>query len=101
MISKLEKGNYNPTMKILHTISRKLTNTSDLFINMLKDIITRLYKTKQIDYSMEFRKYEIYKYTGNSENNNITYLVNNYNNKEYGGMFYGEISSTSRLSVNG
>ena len=35
------------------------------------------------------------------ENNNITYLVNNYNNKEYGGMFYGEISSTSRLSVNG
>ena len=28
-------------------------------------------------------------------------VVNNYNNKEYGGMFYGEISSTSRLSVNG
>lgn len=101
MISKLEKGNYNPTMKILHTISKKLTNTSDLFINMLKDIITSLYKTKQIDYSIEFRKYEIYKYTGNSENKNITYLVNNYNNKEYGGMFYGEISSASRLSVNG
>ena len=42
MISKLEKGNYNPTMKILHTISRKLTNTSDLFINMLKDITIRI-----------------------------------------------------------
>ena len=32
MISKLEKGNYNPTIKILYTMSRKLTKTSDLFI---------------------------------------------------------------------
>ena len=102
MISKLEKGNYNPTIKILYTISRKLTKTSDLFINMLKDIITNLYKSKSIDYSIQFKKYETYRYNVNNENkDNITYLVNDYNDKDYGGMFYGEINSTSRLSANG
>ena len=35
MISKIERGNYNPTMKLLHTISRKLTKSSDLFIDIL------------------------------------------------------------------
>lgn len=101
MISKLEKGNYNPTIKILYVMSRKLTKTSDLFINMLKDMITNLYKSKSIDYSIHFRKYETYRYNVNSENkSNITYLVNDYNNKEYGGMFYGEFSSTGRFSAN-
>ena len=50
MISKLERGNYNPTIKLLYNISRKLTNSSDLFIDTLKDIITNLYKTKNINY---------------------------------------------------
>ena len=102
MISKLEKGNYNPTIKILYTISRKLMKTSDLFINMLKDIITNLYKSKEINYSIQFKKYETYKYNVNNGNkNNITYLVSDYNNKDYGGMFYGEINTTSRVSANG
>lgn len=103
MISKLERGNYNPTVKLLYNISRKLTKSSDLFINMLKDIITNLYKSRNISYTIQFKKYETYKYNvSNKESDNITYLVNEYNNKEnYGGMIYGEISSTSRLSVNG
>ena len=32
MISKLERGNYNPTVKLLYNISRKLTKSSDLLI---------------------------------------------------------------------
>lgn len=103
MISKLERGNYNPTIKLLYTISRKLTKSSDLFINMLKEIITNLYKSKNISYTIQFKKYETYKYNVNTKkSDNITYLVNEYNNKEdCGGMIYGEINSTSRLSVNG
>lgn len=103
MISKLERGNYNPTIKLLYSMSRTLTKSSDFFINMLKDIITSLYKSKNIEYNIHFNKYETYKYNNSSENkNNITYLVNKYNDKEdYGGIIYGEINSTSRLSVNG
>lgn len=102
MISKLERGNYNPTIKLLYNISRKTTKSSDLFIDMLKDIITNLYKSKNIGYKMEFKKYETYKYNiNNSKKNNITYLVNKYDKKDdYGGMFYGEIDGTSRFAVN-
>lgn len=104
MISKLERGTYNPTFKILHNISRTLTKSSDLLIDTLKDIITNLYKSKNIGYTIQFTKHETYTAynTSSGRKNNITYLVNSYNNKnDYGGMFYGEISSTSRLSVNG
>ena len=51
MISKLERGRYNPTVKLLYNISRKLTNSSDLFIDTLKDIITNLYKTKNFHHN--------------------------------------------------
>ena len=53
MISKLERGRYNPTVKLLYNISRKLTKSSDLFINMLKDMITSLYKSKNINYTIQ------------------------------------------------
>lgn len=97
MISKLERGNYNPTIKLLHTISRKLTNSSDLFINMLKDMITSLYKSKNIGYTIQFNKYEIYKNINANKKDNITYLVSG--NSKYGGMIYGKIRSTSKFSV--
>lgn len=38
MISKIEKGDYNPTFKQIHKISRKLTNSADLFLEILQDI---------------------------------------------------------------
>ena len=103
MVSKLERGNYNPTFKLLYNISRKLTKSSELFINMLKDIITNLYKSRNIAYTIQFKKFETYQYNvNNKRKDNITYLVSEYNDKEkYGGMIYGEISSTSRLSANG
>lgn len=44
MISKLERGNYNPTIKLLYDLSRKLTGSSELFIGVLKDIISNLNK---------------------------------------------------------
>lgn len=102
MVSKLERGNYNPTIKLLYSISRKLTKSSDMFINLLKDIITNLYKSKNIGYTIQFKKYETYKFNTNNNKDNITYLVNDYNNEDnYGGMVYGEISSTRRLRVIG
>ena len=101
MISKLERGNYNPTIKLLYKISRKLTDSSDLLVDMLKDIITNLYKSKSIQYTIQFKKYETYKYNTEKKKNNITYLVNEYSNKDnYGGMVYGEIDNTRRFSVN-
>ncbi len=48
MISKLESGNYNPTFKLLHKISRKLTNSADLFVKVIENIadsINKMYKT--------------------------------------------------------
>lgn len=99
MISKLERGTYNPTIKLLYTISRKLTKSSDLFINMLKDMIINLYKSKEITYSIHFKRYETYQYNRNADN--ITYLDCGYNKEDNGGMIYGKINSTSRLSVNG
>ncbi len=94
MISKIERGTYNPTLKLLYTISRSLTKSSDLFINILKDIIKNLYKSKNIDYTMQYKKIETY----SNRKDNITYVVNENNNN--GGMVYGQFNNTSRLSVN-
>lgn len=91
MISKLERGNYNPTVKLLHSISRKLTDSSNLFIDMLKDIIVSLYKSQNIKYSLQFQKYETYQY---GLKNNITYLVCNTSNTKKGGkIIYGKINN--------
>lgn len=96
MISKLERGNYNPTIKLLYNISRSLTKSSDLFIKILMDIITSLYKSKNIGYNIQFEKHETFKF--NIDKNNITYLRNNYvENIKYGGDFYGQINSKSTI----
>ena len=70
MISKIERGNYNPTIKLLYTISVKLTKSTDLFIDVLKDIIRSLYKSKNIKYQL----YETYEYMNNQSNGKVTYL---------------------------
>lgn len=91
MISKLERGNYNPTLKFLYRMSKTLTKSSDFFINILKDIITSLYKSKNIGYTIQFKKYETYKYNLNKVKDNITYLVYEYNendNNDNGGIVY-------------
>lgn len=94
MISKLEKGNLNVTFKTLHNISVRLENSPDLFIQILKNIITELYKNRNIEQKFEFKIFE--KYKDNNDKRNITYL--NYNDD--GGMVYGKISCGSELAVN-
>ena len=48
MVSKLERGTYNPTIKLLYTISRKLDNSSDWYIKLLKEMIQHLYRNQTI-----------------------------------------------------
>ncbi|MBQ9279974.1 MAG: helix-turn-helix transcriptional regulator [Clostridia bacterium] len=48
MISKLESGEYNPTLKQLHKISMKLTNSSDLFLEMMRQILKQFDKISHI-----------------------------------------------------
>ena len=42
MISKLESGEYNPTFKEIYNLSRKLENSSDIFIDILNNIELKL-----------------------------------------------------------
>ena len=98
MISKLESGNYNPTFKQLHKISRKLTNSADLFIDTLRGIIDKISHMYKMDYSIELKGK---KYTNKSKNSN-TYIYNfSYNNSTKQGGSYGEQKSTSPISVAG
>jgi len=38
MVSKLESGDYNPTVKKVFQFSWKLTNSPDFFVNILKNV---------------------------------------------------------------
>ena len=42
LIFKLEGGDYNPTFKMIYEISTKLTDSSDLFCKILKDIVENI-----------------------------------------------------------
>lgn len=101
MISKLERGNYNPTIKLLHGLSRKLTDSSELFIGIIKDMISSLYKSKNIGYKTVYTEYEVYNYNIHNRENNITYLYVNNKEKNYGGQIHGKINSTTKFSANG
>ena len=89
MVSKLEKGTYNPTIKQLYTISRKLDNSSDWYIRLLKEMIQSLYRNQNIRYSM----YEVYQYHLNERNKKeTTYQSKNKKKYVYVGGFYDEES---------
>ena len=101
MISKLERGNYNPTIKMLHHFSRKLTKSFNLYVNILRDMISSLYKGKNIFYRSIYTEYEIIDYNCNKKEDNITYLYVNSKekNKNYGGMIYGKVNTTNGFSI--
>lgn len=68
MISKLESGEYNPTLKMLLKISYKLEKNSEFFLTVIEDIRKTLEKTKQykeIKKNLNYRNVQI--------NNNIIY----------------------------
>ena len=98
MVSKIERGTYNPTIKLLYSISRKLTKSADLFIEILKDIIKNLSKNKNYLYNQQFQMCENH----NAHRDNIVYLDTrrNLNNKNYGGTIYGKINNSCRVSAN-
>lgn len=95
MISKLESGNYNPTFKQIHKISRKLTDSANLFIKVLDNIIKDLNEMYTTTYEMTIIKND-YK---------ITYIdkkrINNTYKYEYDykGEKYGKEKCTSTVSV--
>lgn len=49
MISKIESGKYNPTFKQIYKISRKLTNSNEMFKNILKGILKNLEEIKEFN----------------------------------------------------
>lgn len=102
MISKLESGNYNPTFKQLHKISRKLNNSAELFVKVLKNIISNISHMYTTDYSIILKNK---KYTNKLEKKeNILYINykynNNYNYSVQGGK-YGKQKCTSSISIAG
>ena len=97
MISKLESGNYNPTFKQLHKISRKLTNSADLFIKALQNIIDNISHMYKLDYSVTVKDK---KYT-NKKENNIIYIDKFAYNYNIQGGNYGEQKCTSSIPVAG
>jgi transcriptional regulator with XRE-family HTH domain len=99
MISKLERGTYNPTFKMVYNVSRELTKSSDLFVKILKDIIKKIYDNKSIIYNLEYKSYEKYEFKIDNSKDNVAYLSEEYiGQNEYGGSYYGESRSTSLFS---
>ena len=96
MISKLESGNYNPTFKQLHKISRKLTNSASLLVNVLENIIDNLNQMYKSTYEVTIKKE---KYNSLKEESNIIYM-SDFKCDLKGGN-YGTEKCTSSISVAG
>ena len=97
MISKLESGDYNPTFKQLHKISRILTNSASLFVRVLEDIIKSINEMYTVSYNVTLQKEEY------SKDDNIIYIYKshyNYNGKNQGGNYETE-ESTSFIPIAG
>lgn len=88
MISKLESGNYNPTFKQLHKISRQLTGTASLFIDTIRNIINNLTNVCEV-----VSKKNIESANYKNEKSNVYYMsiYNNYN----GGIYESEECTSS------
>ncbi len=104
MISKIESGKYNPTFKLIYTISRKLTETTNMFKDTLREILKYL---DEVDYRLNIKiienskeqEYKIREYYKNSKNiDNVIYIKNYYCNQK-GDTDNGKI--TSKYTVNG
>ena len=99
MISKLESGYYNPTLKLLHKISRKLSNSSDIFIEFLENIKNNIEKLNIINYEIDFENKKYQCDNLEESKNNIIYCDFNSeksNNKESG--YYEKEYYTSSVS---
>lgn len=90
MISKLESGTYNPTFIKVHEICRELTNSKDMFIQILDNIKKAIKRVTEKSYETE-NKPKQYIYSENIKIVNFEkYKVINMKNGE---EKYGEYQS--------
>lgn len=86
MISKLESGNYNPTFKQIYKISRTLTKSTEMFKDILQEIINCLNKFDSIQFSVIAncdKEKDLEKlYINNENKEKILVFPNIYNNKK-------------------
>lgn len=93
MISKLESGAYNPSFKQIYNISWKLSNSSDLFLKILKNIEEKIKRITSQEYQTQFTFNENTNYYINkSINSNVINLT--YKNKIGGIIDNGECTSS-------
>lgn len=95
MISKLEKGTYNPTFIKIQEICRKLTNSSDMFIEVLENIKRAIKKVTEKSYVLENKTQE-YIYSKESkviDFNNYKMRIKVKNGEEYYGQYQSKISA--------
>ena len=94
MISKLERGDYNPTFKQIYNMSRKLTNSSDLFVDILKNIEEKIKKISTHNYKIEIDSEKIVNGYCVSKNNKTNIIHIKYNGVVGGNIKYGECTSS-------
>lgn len=94
MISKLESGDYNPTFKQIYNISWKLSNSSDLFLEILKKIEEKIKKVTSQEYKLNIQNVENSKYYTNNELKCNIINFGTYNGKIGGLIDNGECTSS-------
>lgn len=101
MISKIESGNYNPTFKQIHKISRRITNSSEMFKEILKEIIRNIERLEnnvtQVEITSKLEKdYKVERcYITNALNKKVIYIKDYYSNnkgEEENGKYQSEYS---------
>ena len=80
MISKLESGKYNATFKQIHKMSRKLVNSSELFIKILEEIIENIEKFSSVKVNTQMENEIFITYSEQFNDKKIVYLKD-YKNK--------------------
>ena len=92
MISKLESGDYNPTFKEIYNLSRMLENSSDIFIDILKSIESKIRKISLCNYKVKINLEDVTNKYSNKKSSNVIEMP--YKGKIGGIIDYGEYSSS-------
>lgn len=98
MISKLESGTYNPTFTKIQEICRELTNSSEMFIEILENIKKAIRRVTEKSYVAE-NKTQKYIYSEKSnvidfyKHKSVIMQINGKNGEEYYGEYQSKISA--------
>ncbi len=90
MIAKLESGNYNATFNKIHEISRKLSNSSEIFIKILENMIKAVKNVTEKSYINENKPSQ---YIYSQKNNVVQFQKYSNKNIKNGEKNYGEYQS--------